>query len=64
MVLHCSPELGPGIGWLHSDITGDKTCCIRNARDEALLEAHAGPSGLPANQIAEVKSVIDPGTAG
>ena len=59
-VLH---ELGPGIQWVQSYVTGDKLYCIYNAPSEALIRRHAERAGFPANRIHAVSSVIDPTTA-
>lgn len=56
-------ELGPGIQWLHSYITGDKVYCVYLAPDEATIHEHAKRTGLPANRISAVRRLIDPSTA-
>jgi uncharacterized protein YbjQ (UPF0145 family) len=53
-------DLGTGIQWVHSYVTGNKTYCIYLARDEALIREHAKRSGFPADAIVEVKSMLDP----
>ena len=55
--------MGPEIQWVQSYVTGDAIHCIYIATDEALLREHAEKSGFPANQIMEVRAVIDPTTA-
>jgi hypothetical protein len=55
--------MGPQIQWLHSYVTADKVYCIYYAANEALLREHARQIGLPANQIAEIRTVIDLTTA-
>lgn len=59
-VLH---EMGPKIQWLQSYVTGDKVYCVYIAPDEASIREHAEKGGFPANNIAEIKTVIDPTTA-
>jgi hypothetical protein len=56
-------EMGPGIQWLHSYITGDKVYCVYLAPDEATIQEHARRVGLPANRISAVRRLIDPTTA-
>ena len=53
-------EMGPGIQWLHSYITGDKVYCVYLAPDEASIQEHARRVGLPANRISAVRRLIDP----
>lgn len=56
-------NLGPEITWLHSYVTDDKIYCVYIAPSEELIRAHAEQGGFPANQVSEVKTVIDPTTA-
>jgi hypothetical protein len=56
-------ELGPGIQWLHSYITGDKVYCVYLAPDEATIHEHARRTGLPANRISAVRRLFDPSNA-
>jgi len=56
-------ELGPGIQWLQSYVTGDKIICIYKAENIELIKEHAARGGFPANAIYEVSSVISPATA-
>ena len=44
-------EMGVGIQWLHSYVTGDKVYCVYLAPDEATILEHARRTGLPANRI-------------
>jgi len=55
--------LGPQVQWLHSYVTADKVYCVYIAPDEASIRQHAEMGGFPANQISEVKTIIDPTTA-
>jgi hypothetical protein len=57
------PELGTGVQWVQSYVTGDKIYCIYNADDEALVREHARRGGFPADSVARVVTVIDPTTA-
>ncbi|HMO61667.1 MAG TPA: DUF4242 domain-containing protein [Ferruginibacter sp.] len=56
-------DMGPGIEWVHSYVTGNKIYCIYKAENEALIRAHAKKGGFPANVIVEVGTVISPDTA-
>jgi Protein of unknown function (DUF4242) len=56
-------ELGPGIQWLQSYVTGDKIFCVYRAENIELIKEHAAKGGFPANAIYEVSSVISPATA-
>ncbi len=56
-------ELGPGIQWVHSYVTGDRTFCVYLAESEDSIREHSEKSGFPANRIIEVKRTIDPTTA-
>jgi len=56
-------EMGPQIQWLQSYVTGDKIYCVYIAPNEAAVRDHAQRGGFPANQVSEVKTVIDPTTA-
>lgn len=57
-------ELGPEIQWVHSYVTDDKIFCIYRAPSEDLIKQHAETAGFPANNIAEIRNIIDPTTAG
>jgi len=57
-------QLGPGIRWLESFVTTDKTFCIYLAEDEDIVRRHAELSGFPANKITEVRRIIDSTTGG
>jgi hypothetical protein len=56
-------SMGPQIQWVQSFVTDDKIYCIYVAPDEASVRTHAQKGGFPANNIARVRSVIDPTTA-
>ena len=57
-------KLGPQIQWVESFVTNDKVYCIYIAPNEALVREHAKQGGFPANRVSEVKTIIDPTTAG
>ncbi len=56
-------KLGPQIQWQQSYVTGDKLYCIYIAPNEEMIREHARQGGFPANQISEIKAIIDPTTA-
>jgi hypothetical protein len=56
-------ELGTGVQWVQSYVTGDKIYCIYNAESEEQIREHARRGGFPANAISRVVAVIDPTTA-
>ena len=55
-------ELGPSIRWVHTYVTGDRMYCIYDAPNEEIIREHASRGGFPADQIVEVRRVIDPTT--
>jgi cell division inhibitor SulA len=57
-------ELGPQIQWVESYVTDDKVYCVYLAPSEELIREHAKRGGFPANRISQVKTIIDPTTAG
>lgn len=61
--LEALKQLGPGIQWLQSYVTGDKVYCVYLAPDEATIKEHAKRAGLPANRISAVRRLIDPSNA-
>lgn len=56
-------QMGPGIQWLHSYVTGDKIFCVYRASDKKLIEEHARMGHFPVDTIREVTSIINPFTA-
>ncbi len=56
--------IGTGVQWIQSYVAADKTFCVYLAENEAAIRRHAEISGFPANRISEVKTMIDPTTAG
>jgi cell division inhibitor SulA len=57
-------ELGPQIQWVQSYVTDDKIYCVYLAPNEEMIREHAKRGGFPANRISQVRTVIDPTTAG
>lgn len=56
-------DLGVDIQWVESYVAGDKIYCIYLASDEELIREHSRLTGIPANSVTEVASVIDPTVA-
>ena len=56
-------ELGPEIQWVESYVTDDAITCVYVAPNERILREHARRGGFPAEQIREVRRIIDPTTA-
>jgi hypothetical protein len=57
-------NLGPQIQWVESYVMDDRVYCIYIAPNEELIREHARQGGFPANRISEVRTIIDPTTAG
>lgn len=56
-------EMGPEVQWLESFVTADKIYCVYIAPSEELVREHAAKGGFPADNVSEVKRMIDPTTA-
>ena len=56
-------SMGPKIQWVQSYVTDDAITCVYLAPNEKMIREHARRGGFPAEQIREVKRVIDPTTA-
>ncbi|WP_417210833.1 DUF4242 domain-containing protein [Antarctobacter sp.] len=57
-------KLAPRVQWQHSYVADNKTFCVYLAEDETAVKEHAELSGFPATTITEIKTMIDPTTAG
>lgn len=57
-------NLGPEIQWVQSYVTQNKLYCVYLAPNEDLIRKHAKLGGFPVTGIAEVRTVIDPTSAG
>jgi uncharacterized protein DUF4242 len=57
-------ELGPQIQWVESYVTDDKVYCVYLSPNEEMIREHAKRGGFPANRISQVRTIIDPTTAG
>lgn len=55
-------EMGQ-IHWIQSYVTDDKVYCVYVAPDEETVRSHAEQTGLPANRISRIHSVVDATTA-
>ncbi|MCU1224066.1 MAG: hypothetical protein JWQ42_2159 [Edaphobacter sp.] len=56
-------NIGPEIQWVHSYVTPDKIYCVYIAPNEDVIRRHAADTGLPADVITPIKTIIDPTTA-
>jgi len=56
-------EMGPGIQWLQSYVTGNKIFCVYKAENEELIREHGKKGGFPVTKITEISSTISPATA-
>ena len=56
--------LGKPYKWVESYVCNDKVYCVHEAESEEVIREHANCAGLPANEIMEVKAIINPATAG
>jgi len=56
-------EMGEGIIWVHSYVTGNKIYCIYQAADEKLIRAHGEKGGFPVTAVTEIATTISPRTA-
>lgn len=56
-------EMGPGIVWLQSYVTGNKIFCVYQAENESLLKEHAKKGSFPITSITEINNSISPKTA-
>jgi hypothetical protein len=54
-------EIGQ-IHWVQSYVTDDKIYCVYVAPDEDTVRKHAQQTGLPANRISRVRSMVDAST--
>jgi hypothetical protein len=61
-VLCAMQAAGSTIQWVQSYVVEDKIFCVYITPDRAALLDHAQRGGFPANNIFEVKTVIDPTT--
>lgn len=57
-------DMGKDIQWDHSYVTDDKIFCVYLATGPEVIRKHAAAGGFPVDRINEVRSVIDPTTAG
>ena len=55
--------LGPSIQWVQSYVTADKIYCVYIAPNEDLVREHARQGNFPADQVSQIREIIDPTTA-
>jgi hypothetical protein len=56
-------QLGPEIQWVQSYVTDNKLFCVYISPNEAMIREHAARGKFPANQISQIRTIIDPTTA-
>ncbi|MEZ4668561.1 MAG: DUF4242 domain-containing protein [Anaerolineae bacterium] len=56
-------KMGPTIQWVQSYVTDNRIVCTYIAPNEEMVREHARLGGFPADNIWEVKAIIDPTTA-
>lgn len=56
-------QMGPKIQWIQSYVTDDRVYCVYISPDEETIRQHAHQTGVPANRISQVRSIIDPTTS-
>ncbi len=56
-------QMGSQIQWVQSYVTDDKIYCVYIAPNEEMVREHARQGEFPANQVSEIKTIIDPTTA-
>ncbi len=57
-------QVKKGYQWIQSFVTDDKIYCVHIAESEAAIREHSSLANFPVNTIREVKTIIDPLTAG
>ena len=53
-------EMGTGIQWEHSYVTGDRIYCVYRAENEQMIRDHAQRGGFPCTHVNAVAQVISP----
>jgi hypothetical protein len=57
-------EQGPDVQWIQSYVVEDAILCVYFAKNPDLVKEHARLGGFPCERIAQVATIIDPGTGG
>jgi hypothetical protein len=55
-------QVGEGIQWVQSYVTGNRLFCVYNADNEAKIREHARIGGFPCDEITQISGIIDPVT--
>ncbi|MGH2534206.1 MAG: DUF4242 domain-containing protein [Thermomicrobiales bacterium] len=61
-VVHDMQRDGTPIQWVQGFVTDDAIFCVYLAPDAEAIRGHASTSGFPADQVMDVRAVIDPTT--
>ena len=52
-------DLGAGVEWIHSHVTGDRITCVYIAPNAELVREHARRGGFPADRVDEIVETFD-----
>jgi hypothetical protein len=55
-------EMGPGIQWEHSYVTGNRIYCVYLAENEQMIREHGKLGNFPCTKVSAVAQVIGPST--
>lgn len=55
-------QIGSGVQWVQSYVTGDRLFCVYNAESEEKVREHARIGGFPCEEVTRVSGIIDPVT--
>jgi hypothetical protein len=55
-------QMGQGVQWVQSYVTGDRLYCVYNADSEQKIREHARRGGFSCDEITQVSGIIDPVT--
>ena len=63
-VIHGMNLEGRDVQWVQSYVVDDKIFCVYNAPDADTIRQHAMKGEFPANAVMDIRTIIDPTTAG
>lgn len=62
-VLSTMQQDGKNVQWVESYVTDDAIHCVYLAPDEEAVREHAREGGFPADNVMQVRNIINPSTA-
>lgn len=62
-VLSAMQQDGKNVQWVESYVTDDAIHCVYLAPDEEAVREHAREGGFPADNVMQVRNIINPSTA-